>query len=180
MAPPPPSMVKQSVFEGLFVHVLEVPPGSALADALRRVGFDLRRQEAEYSGAIWKEALDVTCRQLHPALSLEEAKRSLGGRFIEGFLRTVAGRALGVVLPLAGPEGALRRLPRFLSMGAPAMQVTTHEEQPRSWRVEVDVPWAQADFDAGLIEAGLKRTGAAMQVNVLERAEHRYVLRASW
>ena len=173
-------MVKQSVFEGLYVHVLAVPPEGAHADALRGVGFDLRRQEAEYPGSIWLEALGVTCRQLHPELPPEEAKRSLGARFIEGFLRTLAGRALGVILPLTGPEGALRRLPRFLSMGAPAMQVSTHEEGPRRWRVEVDVPWAQADFDAGLIEAGLRRTGADVQVRVLQRAEHRYVLGVHW
>lgn len=176
----PQSTVKQSVFEGLFVHVLEVPSEGPLADALRRVGYDLKRQEAEYSGQVWQQALGVACQRLHPELTAAEAKRGLGKRFIEGFLKTLAGRALGVVLPMTGVEGALRRLPRFLSMGAPAMRATTHEEQPRSWRVEVDVPWAQADFDAGLIEAGLGRTGAPVQVSVLERAEHRYVLRVSW
>ena len=176
----PQSAVKQSVFEGLFVHVLKVPPDGPFADALRRVGYDLHRQEGEYPGLVWKEAVAVACQQVHPQLPPEEAQRALGVRFIEGFLQTLAGRALGVVLPMLGAEGALRRLQRFMAMGVPALRVLAHEDAPRSWRVEVQVPWALADFDAGLIEAGVQRTGVPVRVGVLERTQDRYLLQVRW
>lgn len=174
------SVVRQSVFEGLFVHVLKVPPNGSLADSLRGVGFDLRRQQPEYSGKIWKEAVAIARRDQHPRLPREEAMRKLGRSFIEGFLLTLAGRALGIMLPLIGPEAALRRLQRFMSMGVPRLQLTVTEVKPQDWRIEVQVPWALADFDAGLIEAGLGRTGAAVQVTVMERNDDRYLLAARW
>ena len=184
MPPPLPSdpqaVVKQSAFEGLFVHVLEVPPDGPFADALRRVGYDLRRQESEYPSRVWTEAIAVACQRVHPELPLAAAQRALGARFIEGFLQTLAGRALGVVLPLTGVEGVLRRLQRFMSMGAPGLRLQVHEDAPRSWRLEMHAAWANADFDSGLIAAGVSRTGTPVQVEVLERAQDRYLLRVRW
>lgn len=173
-------VVRQSVFEGMFVHVLKVPPDGSLADALRGVGFDLRRQQPDYPSRVWKEAMAIACRDQHPKLPREEAMRKLGRSFIEGFLLTLAGRALGVILPMLGPEAAIRRLPRFLTMGAPGMQVSVTEQAPQDWRIAVQVPFALADFDAGLIEAGLGRTGAGVQVTVMERNDDRYLLAARW
>ena len=113
-------------------------------------------------------------------MPLPEAKRQLGTRFIEGFLQTLAGRALGVMLPMLGPERALPRVPRFMAMGAPALTGAAREEAPRSWRVEVRAPSANPDFDAGLVEAGLRRTGSAVRATVLECGQDRYVLGVSW
>lgn len=178
--PGPESVVKQSVFEGLFVHALKVPRGGPFAAALREVGYDLARQEPGYPAWVWKQAVAVACRHAYPALPVEHAQRELGRRFIEGFLQTLAGRALGVLLPVFGPESVVQRLPRFITMGVPAARVDVRQEGPSVWRVEVNVPWALADFDAGLIEGGVRRTGTAVDADVLERADHRYVLRLRW
>jgi uncharacterized protein (TIGR02265 family) len=176
----PRSTVKLSVFEGLYVHVLRVPPTGALADALRAAGYDLQAPEPEYSGRVWRDALAATCGHLHPQRPPAEVMQELGRGFIDGFLQTLAGRALGIALPMLGPEGVLRRLQRFMALGVPALRVTSYEDQRHSWRVEVQVPWAMADFDAGLIQGGVERTGTAVKVSVLERSDARYLLHVHW
>jgi len=176
----PESVVRDSVFEGLFVHVLHVRPDGPEADALRRVGFDLRNPQAEYSGRVWKDALELACQFHYPELSREEAQRTLGRRFIEGFVQTLAGRVLKLILPMVGPEGVLRRLHPLMSIGSPNTRLVVSDFGAHDWRVEFQVRWAMPDFVAGLLETALSRTGPEVQVQVLERSEDRYLLAVRW
>jgi uncharacterized protein (TIGR02265 family) len=174
------STIQQSLFEGLFVHSLGAKPGTPLAEALRRAGYDLTRQEASYPRHVWKASLEAAAREVYPHLTLEEGMRDLGVRFLEGFFQTMAGRAVSLLAPMLGPEGVLKRMPRFFTMGSPGTEVTVHEEGKRAWRMEQLDRHPLPDFAAGLMTAALQRAGVAPQVRVGERGPERFVLHVTW
>ena len=176
----PESTVQQSVFEGMFVNVLEARAGTPLAESLRGAGFDVARQEARYPGRVWKASLEAACREVSPGLPEHTAMQGLGARFLEGFLQTLAGRAVALLLPVFGPEGIMKRLPRFFTMGSQGTEVVAHEEAPRTWRVELRDLHPLPDFDAGIILAALQRAGVQAEVTVAERGAERAVLHVRW
>lgn len=174
------STVQQSLFEGLFVHSLGAKPGTPLGEALRRAGYDLSRQEASYPRSVWKAALEAAAREAYPHLAPEAALRDLGVRFLEGFFQTMAGRAVALLAPMLGPEGVLKRMPRFFTMGSQGTELAVHEEGKRAWRLEVQDRHPVPDFTAGVIIASLLRAGVEPQVSVGERGPERFVLHATW
>jgi uncharacterized protein (TIGR02265 family) len=174
------STIQQSLFEGLFVHSLGAKPGTPLAEALRRAGYDLTRQEASYPRSVWKKSLEAAAREVYPNLAPEAAMRELGVRFLEGFFQTLAGRAVALLAPMLGPEGVLKRMPRFFAMGSQGTGVTVHEEGKRAWRLEQQDRHPLPDFTAGLITAVLLRAGVAPQVAVGERTPEGFTLHATW
>ena len=174
------STVQQSVFEGLFVHVLEARPGTPLAEALRRAGYDVSRQEATYPRHVWIASLEAACRVAYPQLSQEQAMRELGKSLIGGFFKTFAGRAVSLLAPMLGPEGVLKRMPRFFTMGSPGTQMTVHEEGPKAWRAEVRDRYVVPDFSAGVLETALEKAGVVGQVSVMDRAAGRCTLHVTW
>ena len=117
---------------------------------------------------------------MYPHLAPEEGMRQLGVRFLEGFFQTMAGRAVSLLAPMLGPEGVLKRMPRFFTMGSPGTEVTMHEEGKRAWRMEQLDRHPLPDFAAGLITAALLRAGVAPQVTVGERGAERFVLHVTW
>ena len=172
--------VKQSVFEGLFVHVLKVAPGSAFARDLSAVGFDVAHQALTYPTPVLKASLEVAARHVLPGRPLEEAQRELGRRFVEGFLQTFAGKALGLLLPVFGPEGIIKRMPKFFSMGTVGSEMTVYQESPQCWRFELRDRHPLTDFDAGIIEAALTRVGVQPDVTVHERGAQHFALLLRW
>ncbi|MBF5045024.1 DUF2378 family protein [Aggregicoccus sp. 17bor-14] len=176
----PEGHVKQSVFEGLFVHVLKVQPGSPFARDLKAVGFDLAHQEVSYPTPVLKAVLEVAARHVLPGRPLEEAQRELGRRFLEGFLQTLAGKALGLLLPVFGPEGIIKRLPRFFSMGTVGSEMTVYPDSPQCWRFELRDRHPLADFDAGIIEAALLRVGVQPDITVHARGAQHFALLLRW
>ncbi|HET9450975.1 MAG TPA: DUF2378 family protein [Aggregicoccus sp.] len=176
----PESTIQQSLFEGLFVHSLGAKPGTPLAEALRRAGYDLTRQEASYPRHVWKAALEAACREAYPNLAQEAAMRELGMRFLEGFFQTLAGRAVALLAPMLGPDGVLKRMPRFFSMGTQGTEVVVHEEGKGAWRLEQKDRHPLPEFTAGILTAALLRAGVNPQVVVGERSPERFVLHLTW
>lgn len=172
--------IKGSVFEGLFVNVLHVPAGSAFARALCEVGYDLAHPVHDYPTTVLQAALEVAAHHALPHLSVHEAQRELGKRFIEGFFKTLAGRALGLLVPVLGPEGIMRQSPRFFGQSTQGTTVTVQEEAPRRWRFELRDAHPLCDFDAGIMEAALERAGVKPTVRVRERAAQHFVLDLAW
>ena len=179
-AQPAVGLVKSNVFEGLFVHMVRVRPGTPFAGALREVGYDVAHPQSAYPTPVLQACLHVAARQLLPGKPLAEAQWELGRRFVDGFFKTLAGRTLGLLMPVFGAEGTVKQLPRFFSMGNTGSLITVKPEAEHVWHFELRDRVPLCDFDAGIIEQGLRRAGVEPQVTVVERGPEHFVLRLSW
>lgn len=171
--------VKKVVFEGLFGQALGTKADSALGRALREAGYDLANPAPQYPRAVWAAAVGLACEHTYPTLERSQAMRELGQRFIDGFFRTLGGRTLALLLPALGWESIARIVPRFFTQHSPGTEVLVHREAPEQWRFEFRYPCALPDFDAGIFEGALRRATVRARIEVVERGEHHFVLRAT-
>ena len=79
-----------------------------------------------------------------------------------------------------GPEGVIKRLPRFFSMGTEGSEMTVYPDGERRWRFELRDRNPLPDFDAGIIEAALLRMGVQPEVTVIERGPQHFALHLRW
>ncbi len=169
------SMTNHSVFEGMFDRALR--PAGSFAVALRGLGYDPERPELWYPTVTWNRALDVSREHLFPELSREDADRELGRRFIEGFFETITGKFVKLALPLVGPEGMLRRLPRYYQPTQTGTEIEILEDGPRTLRLRSTSDHNRPDFMVGLLE-GVPNFG--YRPEVIERSPESFTLRIGW
>lgn len=174
----PQSVVEQSVFEGLF-HKLLTPDG-AFAAELKAAGYDLAAPQPHYPGKVFQDCVRIARRRAYPDLQPEEAERALGKRFLDGYFETIVGRLIAAVLPIIGTAGALKRYARFYKSGSTGTVVTTEPLGERVWRVSLRDQYMNTDFNHGLLESALQRTGAQPTVVVAARSPHGADYEARW
>lgn len=172
--------IKHSVLEGLFKHMVPVQPGTPFAAALRDVGYDVTRPEPVYSSAVLQGVLAVAGRELFPDRTPSQAQWEVGRRFVSGFFQTLAGRTVGVVLPVFGAEGLIKQLPRFFLTGNSSSVITVSPQGERTWHFELRDPYPSVEFAAGIIEAVMRRGGLEPRVTVVVREADRFVLELRW
>ena len=172
--------IKQSVFEGLFVHMVHVQPGTPFAAALQQAGYDVAHPRSNYPSSVLQAVLAVAGRELFPGKPLPEAQWAVGRRFVEGFFKTLAGRTVALLLPVFGAEGLVKQLPRFFLTGNSSSVITVTREGERSWRFELRDRFPSCEFAGGIIEELMRRAGLEPQVTVVERGAGHFVLRLRW
>jgi uncharacterized protein (TIGR02265 family) len=104
-----------SMFEGLFVHALDVPDD--FAAQLKGAGFDLADRQPSYDMDVWIACLDLASARLHGELPRYEAWRRLGREFVEGYFETMVGRLIAVTIPLMDAERFVARIPQYVRTG---------------------------------------------------------------
>lgn len=170
--------IAQSVFEGLFIHGLK--PDKEFHAELTRAGYDVRNQKSTYPVEVWNQALLIGSRRCFPDLSLPEAERKLGQRFMIGFFSTITGKLIAVTLPIIGAQGLAKRLPRFWSSAGHGVALTTREIEPGHWHIEMTDPTPHPDFDSGVIDAAFDRVKANATVTVTARRANGYSAEVRW
>ena len=173
-------LIKNSVFEGLFVHMVKVRPGTPFASALLQAGYDVSRPQASYPSSVLRSALAVAGRELFPGRPPAEGEWEVGRRFVEGFFGTLAGRTVALVLPVFSAEALIKQLPRFFLTGNSGSVITVSPESERTWRFELRDPSPSCEFAGGIIEELMRRGGLQPQVTVVERGAGHFVLRLKW
>ncbi|MBI3180762.1 MAG: DUF2378 family protein [Myxococcales bacterium] len=140
------------------------------AEAVREVcavGYDPLAPDEDYGLETWREAVDIALARKFGHLDPSEGMRALGREFVSGFLRTPVGAAVGAGLSDLAPERAITRLPRFINLGRPGLEVSVLPEPGGLWRMQFrEVPDPSPDFSAGVVEASLRLTGARPEVTV--------------
>jgi uncharacterized protein (TIGR02265 family) len=178
-SPPQESVTESSVFEGLFVRAVQ--PQGAFAAELRAAGYDLAKPLPRYPTHVWHACLDVARKHVFPALPEEEAEQRLGVMFAEGIFQTLVGKVLTVGMPLLGPAGTLKRLPRLWAGAQPNLQVVSQPEGERHWRVELREAGMRAYFCAGLISALGRHAGAGeIRTKVRSRTHDSCIIDVTW
>jgi len=170
--------VAGNAFQGLFVRAL--PPEPAFHADLKAVGVDVEKLLPQYPLTVWLEAVAVARRHFFPGHTVQQADWQLGRLFTQGFLNTMVGRALGVMLPMLGPARQLDRVERNFALARPDVRITVQVvgESERLLLFKDVAP--MADFSGGVIEAGQERAQARAEVTVEDRQATSYVLRVRW
>jgi uncharacterized protein (TIGR02265 family) len=112
MAPAVEKLVFSSMGDGL-VRALGPDLTPALSEKLRARGFDVNKKFPpawpleQVTG--W---LELIAAELYPQLPREEALKSVGRRFIEGWQATLLGSAAAQVMKVMGPRRSLERIGR--------------------------------------------------------------------
>jgi uncharacterized protein (TIGR02265 family) len=165
-------------FDGLFVHALK--PTGAFAQSLRAIGYDMDAVRESYPLEVWRAALRVACEHAYPDLSVAQAHRALGHRFLEGFAQTDIGRIFAAAAAQGTTERCLSRMPAYWRAGREDIRMDIVAVQDREWRAHVEDSAPEPDFVSGVVEAALRLTRAEPQVELLDRTETRYTLRIRW
>jgi uncharacterized protein (TIGR02265 family) len=168
-----------SFFEGLFIRSLQA--SGTFAAALRDCGFDPQHPRALYPIEVWNESLEVAWRHCYPGMEREAAYREMGRQLCRGFLQTWMGKVVDMGLPMLGAERLLARVPSLFAMDTYRYDVKV---LPIGWhQVRVcfrNDPDAKPDLVAGLLEEGLRRTGAQPTVTVTLRRGPDFDLDVTW
>jgi uncharacterized protein (TIGR02265 family) len=168
-----------SFFEGLFIRSLQA--SGAFAAALRDCGFDPYHPRAIYPIEVWNAALEVAWRHCYPELERESAYRELGRQLCRGFLQTWMGKVVDMGLPMLGPERLLARVPSLFALDTFRYDVRVVSLGWHHSRVSFrNDPEAKPDLIAGLLEAGLTKTGAQPTVTVTLRQGQDFDLDVTW
>ncbi len=167
-----------SAVEGLFVRALK--PTGAFAEELRGAGVDLQRLEPTYPLPVWYAAVRIALRHVAGHLPEDAGYRVLGDRFISGFFDTLVGKLVAVGLPLMGPDKTVQRLGRTWTTAQPTLRLESVKEADAQWRLTLHQKGVLPHFCAGIITAGLQRTGVKPDVQVLERSPSHCVLQVRW
>jgi uncharacterized protein (TIGR02265 family) len=162
------------VFEGLFVGA-ELHPTGAFADALVRCGYDANAPRKAYPAVVWRDAIEVARRHVHPSIPVADGLRALGRAFAAGFGKTVIGRVFRTVAPLFGLERTILSLPRYLHTVRRHMQVEVALEGDVFRLTAVD-PYPNPDFIAGCMLGIVDIFERDAEVTITAREAERFEL----
>ena len=169
-----------SFFEGLFIRSLQA--SGAFADALRNCGYDPDQPRAIYPIEVWNAALEVAWRHCYSGWDRESAYREMGRQLGRGFLQTWLGKVVDMGLPMLGPDRLMARVPSLLGLDTYRYEVKVLPLGWHHYRVSFrNDPDAKPDLIAGLIEMGLRRTGAKQPtVTVTMRSGQDFDIDLTW
>ena len=170
--------VAGSVFQGLFVRAL--PPEPAFHADLKALGVDVERLLPQYPLRVWREAIAVARRHFFPAQTQQQADRLLGRLFIQGFLDTMVGRAMGMAASIVDPAFMLEKIHRGFISSRPDMRITVQVVGETERRLLFEDAEPLPDFAAGCVEVGLERIRTRAEVTVEDRQATSYALRIRW
>lgn len=155
----PDKLIFSQTFEGLFRAAGPALDAPTIA-ALRAAGVD---PEAElrpaYPLPVFHEAVRVLGQRLFPGEPADAQTRRLGRAFMDGYGRTMVGRAMVGMMRVIGPRRTLERLSRQFRTGNNFSETRLKELGPghsELWCNQVAFPaWYE-----GIVARGLELTGA--------------------
>ncbi len=176
-----PSETNQSMFEALFDRRLK--PEGAFREALKGAGYDPDKPKARYPTSVWVTCLEIARSARFSSQTTDEAYRTLGREFTEGFMQTLVGRLVSVALPVMRPKSFLVRLERYFKMGREGggIQYDMTEPAPRHAHIEVTNPaGVPGAFVAGMIDVAFMRIAKSWTIDILQRTAIHYALDVRW
>lgn len=154
-------LVYVQVVEGLLQHGLHGRVTPRLKQRLRQVGIDLDRPLLPaYPVPLWTHCLSVIIEETYPGLPREEAFRRLAETHVQGYGRTVIGRAVYGVMRLLGPRRLVQRLPQTLRATDNYTEVELLERGPTTYEMKMNSVLETPGYVEALFESLLRVGGA--------------------
>lgn len=157
---PEDRVVFSQVVEGLLQHGLRGKVSPRLRERLHQAGLDVDRPLLPvYPATVWHHCLGIIVEETYPGTPLEEAFRRLAEAHVEGYGRTLLGRAVYRIMRLLGPQRMVQRLPQTLGDTDNYTVATLVARGPTTFEMRMNsvVPWpgyAEALFESLLRVAG--------------------------
>ncbi|MFP2961334.1 DUF2378 family protein [Myxococcus sp. 1LA] len=164
-------LVYVQVVEGLLAHGLRGHVSPRLKHRLRQAGIDLDRPlMPAYPVPLWEQCLNVIVEETFPGMPREDAFRQLAERHVEGYGRTVVGRAVYGVMRLLGPKRMVQRLPQTLRATDNYTEAELTEQGPATYVMRMNSRLNAPGYAEALFE-GLLRVGGAESPRVTRTQE---------
>jgi len=174
-------LVYSEVIEGLIQHGLGGRVPSRLRERLGDLGLDVDRLPSTFPVVTWHKCLRVLTEELFPGVPMDEAFRRLARQHVEGYGRTLMGRATLRVMRLLGPRRMVHRLPSVLSATDNYTAGSVEERGPTQFVLSLNSNMQPGAYTESLLEAMLHTCGAAQpQVKRLESREDSATYLLTW
>lgn len=165
MKPRPPvkledRLIYSEVVEGLIQHGLRGQVSLRLRERLRQLGLDVDRLPSSFPVVKWWPCLHAIVEEAFPGVPTQEGFRRLARQHVEGYGRTLLGRATLRVLRLLGPRRMVQRLPNVLSSTDNYTQGTVLEREPGAWELTLNSGGHPPGYIESLFESILEACGA--------------------
>jgi uncharacterized protein (TIGR02265 family) len=154
--------------EGLLRHGVGERVTPRLRERLRQVGLDLDRPLLPaYPTEQWLHCLHIIVEELYPGLPREEAFRQLAAAHVDGFGRTLVGRALMRLMRLLGPRRTVQQMTQALRSSDNYTEVRLTQRGPCAYEMwlnsVVDAPgYSEALFVGFLRVSGAEEPRASL------------------
>ncbi|NMO20991.1 DUF2378 family protein [Pyxidicoccus fallax] len=149
------------VVEGLLQHALHGQISPRLKQRLKQVGVDLDRPLLPvYPVSLWMHCLTIIAEETYPGVPREEAFRRLAEAHVQGYGRTVIGRAVYGVMRLLGPRRLVLRLPQTLRATDNYTEAELIERGPTTYEMRMNSAVDAPGYVEALFE-GMLRVGGA-------------------
>ncbi|QSQ20766.1 DUF2378 family protein [Pyxidicoccus parkwayensis] len=154
-------LVYVQVVEGLLQHGLNGRVTPRLKQRLRQVGVDLDRPLLPaYPVPLWTHCLSIIVDEAYPGIPREEAFRRLAETHVQGYGRTVIGRAVFGVMRLLGPRRLVLRIPQTLRATDNYTEVELLERGPTTYEMKMNSVVEPPGYVESLFESLLRVGGA--------------------
>jgi len=154
-------LVYSQVVEGLLEHGLHGRVTLRLKARLKQAGLDLDRPLLPaYPVPMWKGCLAIIAEEAWPGLPREQAFRQLAEAHVEGYGRTLMGRAAFGVMRLLGPRRLVMRLPQTLRANDNDTEAELVARGPTTYELWVNSVLDAPGYAEALFEALLRIGGA--------------------
>jgi uncharacterized protein (TIGR02265 family) len=144
-----------------FLNGIKPKMTAGLKADLKTSGLDLDHPlGATYPAERMTEWAEKAAQHLFPGVRREEGLRQLGHLLIEGWQRTLLGKATAVVMSLVSPKQAVERTAEYFRGGNNYAEAKVVEHSACEYDIVMtevnDVPW----YYAGILEHGARLTKA--------------------
>lgn len=154
-------LVYVQVVEGLLQHALHGQISPRLHQRLKQVGVDLDRPLLPaYPVSLWGHCLSIIIEETYPDLAREEAYRRLAEAHVQGYGRTVIGRAVFGVMRLLGPRRLVQRMPQMLRATDNYTEAEVAARGPTTYEMRLNSVLDAPRYTETLFEAMLRVGGA--------------------
>lgn len=173
-------LIYTEVIEGLIQHGLGGRVSSRLRERLGELGLNVDRLPSTFPVVKWWKCLHIIIEELFPGVPVEEAFRRLARQHVEGYGRTLMGRATLRVMRLLGPRRMVQRLPNVLSSTDNYTVGTVEEKGPMAWELTLNSVQPPG-YTESLFESMLSACGAVEpRVKVIQRGEDSTTYLLTW
>ncbi|MBZ4334393.1 DUF2378 family protein [Corallococcus interemptor] len=164
-------VIFSSSVDSLYRKVLAPSLTPELVDRLRARGLNLHAPLlAAYPLAVWVDCLEDTARTLHPDQPVEQGRRLMGRRMVEGYAQTLVGGAVLTLARVVGPMRSLERMQHNFRSGNNYTETRLTVLGPTQADLWFNEPEPLEGFVDGVLEEGMLRVG--VQGFTLHRTRH--------